>query len=62
VGDTVHGYQPGKVDVSYALNTRFTAPADDSFAPGDTVDVTTQKPAPQPASSITTTSPSMSGI
>ncbi|GAB3667453.1 hypothetical protein GCM10027596_36510 [Nocardioides korecus] len=62
MGDTFHGYQPGKVDVSYPMKTRFTTPADDSFAPGDTVDVTTRAPSPQPASSITTTSPTLSGV
>lgn len=62
MGDTLHGYQPGKVDVSYPMTTTFTAPADDSFAPGDTVDIATQKPLPQPNATITTSSPSISGF
>lgn len=62
LGDTVHGYQPGTVSVSYPMTTRFTAPADDSFAPGDTVNISTQVPAPTSNAAITTTSPTMTGL
>ncbi|MCW2867107.1 MAG: hypothetical protein JWR20_1295 [Marmoricola sp.] len=62
LGDTLHGYQPGKVSVTYPVTTQVTAPADDSFAPGDTVSITTQKPAPTTASSISTTSPTATGF
>jgi hypothetical protein len=59
MGDTLHGFQPGTVSVDYPVATQVTAPADGSFASGDTVAIHTTAPTVQSGAAITTTAPSL---
>jgi hypothetical protein len=62
MSDTVHGLNGGTVGVKYPMSLAFTAPADNTYAPGDTVTIASTAPTPQPGASITNTSPSISSI
>lgn len=62
MSSVVHGVTGGSVGVTYPMNLQLSGPADDSFAPGDTVQITTAKPAVQAGAAITSSYPSFSGI
>ena len=59
---TVHGATGGSVGVNYPVSFGLTAPADDSFAPGDTVSVSTTAPTVGNSASITSVYPDFSSV
>lgn len=59
---TVHGVNQGSVGVNYPMSLQLTGPADDSFAPGDTVQITTEKPAVQAGAAISSVYPSFDSV
>lgn len=62
MSSVVHGVTGGSVGVTYPMSLQLTGPADDSFAPGDTVQIRTQKPAVQAGAAISSSYPSFSSI
>jgi hypothetical protein len=59
---TVHGASGGTVGVNYPVSFGLTGPADDSFAPGDTVTVSTTAPTVTSGASITSVYPDFSSV
>lgn len=58
----VHGASGGTVGVNYPVSFNLTAPADDSFAPGDTVAVSTTAPTVTAGASISSVYPDFSSV
>ena len=59
---TVHGATGGTVGVNYPVSFGLTGPGDDSFAPGDTVRVSTTAPTVTSGASITSMYPDFSSV
>ncbi|HWF35471.1 MAG TPA: hypothetical protein VG295_08855 [Solirubrobacteraceae bacterium] len=62
LSDTVHGATGGSVGVNYPIGFGLTAPADDSFAPGDNVTITSSVPTVGNNAQISSSYPSFNDL